>query len=90
MVSLGRQLAHTRHSVGGSAIRELNSSNVTVREYIRGGGLGGGIGSIIYCKEGSSYYYFHYNHKGDVVSVTDANKTEVAYYEYDAWGKHHD
>ena len=41
--------------------------------------------SIIYCKEGSDYYYFHYNHKGDVISVTDADKEEVAYYEYDAW-----
>jgi RHS repeat-associated protein len=38
------------------------------------------------CKEGSDYYYFHYNLKGDVVSITDADKEEVAYYEYDAWG----
>ena len=37
-------------------------------------------------RKGSDYYSYHYNHKGDVVSVTDANKTEVAYYEYDAWG----
>ncbi len=78
--------------LGGSVIRELDDSEPTpqvVREYIRGGGLGGGIGSIIYCKEGSDYYYFHYNpwpgrHKGDVISITDADKEEVAYYEYDA------
>ncbi len=39
---------------------------------------------IIYCKEGSDHYYFHYNHKGDVISITDTDKEEVAYYEYDA------
>ena len=72
--------------LGGSVIRELNGSDQVVREYVRDGGLGGGIGSIIYCKEGSDCYYFHYNHKGDVISITDADKEEVAYYEYDAWG----
>jgi len=48
--------------------------------------LGGGIGGIIYQKKGSDYYYYHYNHKGDVVALTDGNGKPTAYYEYDAWG----
>ncbi len=57
-----------------------------VKEYLRGLGLGGGIRGIIYQRKGSDYYYYHYNHKGDVVALTDGNGELAAYYEYDAWG----
>ena len=30
--------------------------------------------------------YFHYDGQGNVASVTDESRTEVAHYEYDAWG----
>ncbi len=106
--------------LGGSVIRELDASNppTLVTEYIRDGGLAGGIacplacesrpdlaaglrggypsgsfptarGSIIYCKEGSNCYYFHYNpwpgrHKGNVVALTDGTGKLAAYYQYDA------
>jgi len=30
--------------------------------------------------------YFHYDAQGNVASVTDESRAEVAYYEYDAWG----
>ncbi len=72
--------------LGGSVIQELNSSNQVVKEYLRGLDLGGGIGGIIYQKKGADYYHYHYNHKGDVVALTDGNGELAAYYEYDAWG----
>ncbi|MDD5557823.1 MAG: RHS repeat-associated core domain-containing protein [bacterium] len=31
-------------------------------------------------------YFYHYNHRGDVVSVTDSSGSEVARYRYDAFG----
>ena len=63
-----------------------STPRVVLKEYIRGLDLGGGIGGIIYQEKGSDYYYYHYNHKGDVVALTDANEKLAAYYEYDAWG----
>jgi len=69
----------------GSVIRELDGNNNVLKEYIRGLDLGGGIGGIIYQKKGSDYYYYHYNHKGDVVALTDGSAKLAAYYEYDAW-----
>jgi len=73
----------------GSVIRELivvDGQDVVAKEYVRGLDLGGGIGGIIYQKKGADYYCYHYNHKGDVVALTDGNAKLAAYYEYDAWG----
>ncbi len=57
---------------GSLAIGELNEESLTPKERVRDGELGGGIGGITYCKEGTYpnylYYYFHYNRKGDLVS----------------------
>ncbi len=58
----------------------------SLTQYVRGLDLGGGIGGIIYQKKGMDYYYYHYNHKGDVVALTDGTGKLAAYYEYDAWG----
>ncbi|MDD5557593.1 MAG: RHS repeat-associated core domain-containing protein [bacterium] len=68
-----------------------------VSYYTRGIDLGGGIGGIIAvhrngtpamypggCHTGD--YFYHYNHRGDVVSVTDSSGSEVARYRYDAFG----
>ena len=71
---------------GGVVIAELDNNNNLVKEYVRGLSLGGGIGGILYRKEGSSFYYNHYDGSGNVTSVTDGNKEEVAIYEYDAFG----
>jgi len=87
----GFSAAETKKYVylGGSVIRELivvDGQDVVAKEYVRGIDLGGGIGGIIYQKKGSDYYYYHCNHKGDVVALTDGNAELAAYYEYDAWG----
>jgi RHS repeat-associated protein len=67
-------------------MRELSGSDQVVKEYMRGLDLGGGIRGIIYQKKSSDYYFYHYNHKGDVVALTDANGKLAAFYEYDTWG----
>jgi YD repeat-containing protein len=72
--------------LGGLVIREQDGNNSVQKEYVRGLDLGGGIGGIIYQKKGSDYYYYHYNHKGDVVALTDGDGRLAAFYEYDAWG----
>ncbi len=71
--------------LGGSVIRELDNSDNVVKEYLRGLSLGGGIGGILSCKQGSNFYYYHYDGSGNVSSITDANKKEVAVYEYDSF-----
>ncbi len=81
--------------MGGNVIQEYDNNLSLEYEYVRGLGLGGGIGSILYQKDvdNSAYRYYHYNHKGDVYALTDhpedANDTEelMALYEYDAWGR---
>jgi RHS repeat-associated protein len=74
------------HLCGGVVIAELDNGGDLVKEYVRGLGLGGGIGGILYCKEGSDFHYYHYDGSGNVTSVTDDEGDEVAIYEYDAFG----
>jgi len=77
------QTSMTRKYVyaGGSIIAEFASNNNLVKEYVCGLSLGGGIGGVHYCKQGSSFFYYHYDGNGNVTSVTDGNKKEVAIYE---------
>jgi len=68
-----------------------------VAYYTRGADMGGGIGGIISVHRNGTPaqypdgyhtgdYFYHYNHRGDVVSVTDSTGAEVAHYHYDAYG----
>jgi len=68
-----------------------------VSYYTRGADLGGGIGGIISVHRNGTPqiypdgyqtgdYFYHYNHRGDVVSVTNSSGNEVAEYWYDAFG----
>jgi hypothetical protein len=57
----------------------------SLTHYVRGLDLGGGIGGIIYQKKGSDYYYYHYNHKGDVVALTDGSAKLAACWA-ELWG----
>lgn len=38
--------------------------------------------------KGSETYFYHYNHHGDVVTLTNSTGNIVAQYDYDAWGNH--
>ena len=72
---------------GFKIILELNSSNETVAEYVYGLNLGGGIGGILFKKDADGhYFYYNYDGRGDVVSITDEGKNTVANYEYSAYG----
>lgn len=41
---------------------------------------------LISMKKNGHSYYFHLNHRGDVIKITDASKNVVASYSYDPWG----
>ncbi len=64
---------------------ELHGYRGAINECMRDRALGGGIGGIICSKGRSVYYYFGYNHDGDVISAKDQHRDEVPYYEWDAW-----
>lgn len=77
---------------GATGSHTDDSLDELVYRYVRNPAtdLGGGIGSIAYQLDGaqgaSDYRYYHYNHKGDVHALTDADTKMIACYEYDAWG----
>jgi len=75
---------HFRYD-GGVSFHELDGSSLTV-EFIRGSGLGGGIGSILYSDRSGTNEFFTYNAVGHVVALTDDNgdvtKTDL----YEAFG----
>lgn len=71
--------------MGSSIIRAIDDTDT--KEYMLAGGLGGGIGSIVYQEAGDDTLTFYsYNHKGDVHSLIDENENIAALYEYDAFG----
>jgi RHS repeat-associated protein len=43
-------------------------------------------GRLISVYKNQATYYFHLNHRGDVLRITDENKNMVAGYIYDPWG----
>ena len=76
---------------------KTEGSEEFVAYYTRGADMGGGIGGIISVHRNGTPaqypdgyhtgdYFYHYNHRGDVVSVTDSTGAEVAHYRYDAYG----
>ena len=75
---------------GGDCYQELNAANGSLKvEFVRGSGLGGGIGSILYSDrpgESTPVEYFAYNAVGHTVALTDGDgdvtKTDL----YEAFG----
>ena len=69
-------------------IAERDSTGGVTKTYIRGSGLGGGIGDIVaaWSMVDGQWLYFSYNHRGDVVTVTSNTGARIAAYEYDAFG----
>ena len=79
-----------RHFVydGMDCIAELDSTGGVTKTYIRGSGLGGGIGDIVaaWSMVDGQWLYFSYNHRGDVVTVTRPDGNVTNRFEYDAFG----
>ena len=75
---------------GGDCYQELNAANGSLKvEFVRGSGLGGGIGSILYSDRTAAegpVEHFAYNAVGHTVALTDdagaATKTDL----YEAFG----
>ena len=73
---------------GFKVLLELDENNQTVREYIHGPSMGGGVGGILFQQDDDSHcYYYNYNARGDVTSITDEAGNIIALYEYSAYGK---
>lgn len=87
-ISVG-QLARMSFS-GGQSVQEYNSivlASQPVVETIRGSDMGGGIGGVLYTKQGSSSEVFnHYNSRGDVVSQTNTGGGVEWEAKYEAFG----
>ena len=77
---------------GFLTIQERNSSDITMREYIWGKNLGGGIGGLLGLRQydqnglnGQDYSYL-YDGKGNVSALIDSDQEIVASYAYDPFG----
>jgi len=73
---------------GLDCIAELDSTGGVTKTYLRGAGLGGGIGDIVaaWSMVDGQWLYFSYNHRGDVVTLTRPDGTVTNRCEYDAFG----
>ena len=78
---------------GLDCIAETDTDGTILREYIRIGNVGGIVAEIRHndttCASGyqSGTYYYHYNHRGDVIAVSSHNGGIVFKADYDAYGK---
>jgi RHS repeat-associated protein len=66
----------------GECFQELADANLAV-EFVRGSGMGGGIGSILYSDRGTNREHFTYNAVGHTMALTDGAGavTKTDYYE---------
>ena len=67
---------------GDQAIEERNANNMVLATYI----FGIDVDDVYQMQRGSNTYYYHKNHLGSVVALTDANGILVERYEYDPYG----
>jgi RHS repeat-associated protein len=72
---------------GGLCIQERPSGGSSPSvEFVNGGGLGGGIGGLLYEIRGGARSHFVYNHVGHNVIQTDSNATVTGWNRYEAFG----
>lgn len=68
---------------GDQIIEERNASNATVATYL----YGIGIDDILQMHRNGQDYWYHKNHLGSVVALTNGQGSVVERYEYDPYGK---
>lgn len=68
---------------GNQVIEERNASNVVQATYL----FGISVDDVLQMQRGSNVYYYHKNHLGSVVALTNANGNFVERYEYDPYGQ---
>ncbi len=74
----------TRYFYDGDSINplyEIDGSGNILRQYVYSAD-----GVRLAMKSQGQTLYYHYNPRGDVVSMTNQNKDVIATYEYDSWG----
>ncbi len=75
---------------GGTSIQEYGSGSDPVVEYVRGAGMGGGVGGLEYSDRSGDLRFNQYNGRGDVVAQTDASANPVYQTLYQAFGANPD
>ena len=68
---------------GDQAIEERNANNAVVATYI----FGISVDDVLQMQRGDNTYYYHKNHLGSVVALTDGSGNLVERYEYDPYGQ---
>lgn len=68
---------------GNQVIEERNASNVVQATYL----FGISVDDVLQMQRGSNTYYYHKNHLGSVVALTNATGSVVERYEYDPYGQ---
>lgn len=68
---------------GDQIIEERDAANTTVATYL----YGIGIDDIIQMRRNGQDYWYHKNHLGSVVALTDGQGSVVERYDYDPYGK---
>lgn len=67
---------------GDQAIEERNANNAVQATYI----FGISVDDVLQMQRGGNTYYYHKNHLGSVVALTDGSGNLVERYEYDPYG----
>ena len=68
---------------GDQAIEERDANNAVIATYI----FGISVDDLLQMQRGSNTYYYHKNHLGSVVALTDGSGNLVERYEYDPYGQ---
>jgi RHS repeat-associated protein len=71
---------------GMNVVQERDDVNAVKAFYTHGQGVGGGIGGLLSRSTAMGHFYYHYDGRGNVVQMTDANQNTVASYKYSAFG----
>jgi RHS repeat-associated protein len=73
---------------GGTNVQELDGTRTLTKQLVRGTGMGGGIGSVLYNEDvaGSNPEYFVYNAIGSTVALTDSTGVITDTKLYEAFG----
>ncbi len=78
---------------GLDCIAEATPSGTLLRQFIRNGNIAGVFAEVIHddptvpAQYRNATFYYHYNHRGDIIAVTAADGAPVWLGDYDAFGK---
>jgi RHS repeat-associated protein len=71
---------------GMNVVQERNGADEITAKNVWGASMGGGIGGLLSRSVAQGDLFYHYDGRGNVVQLTDANAQAVARYSYDAFG----